>query len=98
MITSLLLNPYTPPDDYGPSDDAMGLITALIVAVVIILFLLIIIIMLLPNKRKNSQHDDEKRLIKSYRASKNLSDDIPIDMETLSEEEKRLIEEYRKNS
>ena len=68
MITSLLLNPYTPPDDYGPSDDAMGLITALIVAVVIILFLLIIIIMLLPNKRKNSHRlsDDEKRLIKSY--------------------------------
>ena len=100
MMKSLFLNPYTPPVDYGPSDDAMGWIIGFIVAVFIILFLIGIIALLHSKNKKNLKQlsNDEKRIIKSYRASQNLPNEAPIDIETLSEEEKRLIEEYRKNS
>lgn len=102
MNSYLLLNPYTPPVDYGESNNTVFWVIGAMVAIAIILLLLVIVVKLLKLSKNINQSnmlsDDEKRIIKSFRASKNIHSEEPIGMETLSEEEKRLIEEYRKNT
>ena len=108
---SIFLNPYTPPVNFGEDNYGILIIFIAVISLIISVIVTLIGISI-HNVRKHEQKQkqsdntvdcssetlgkEEIHIIKAFRASKGFSGAAPTTMQELTEEEKQLIEQYRK--